>query len=123
VSAARALFWASGAATAWVLVGYPAALALLPRRPRAPGDDLPRVSGVIAAYREREELAAKLRSLDEQDYPADRLQLIVVVDEDRETADLARGRGPTPWCCSPRSAAASPRRSTAGSAPPMVTWC
>ena len=33
VSIARALFWTSGAATAWVLAGYPAALGLLPRRP------------------------------------------------------------------------------------------
>jgi cellulose synthase/poly-beta-1,6-N-acetylglucosamine synthase-like glycosyltransferase len=94
VNAARALFWASGAATAWVLVGYPAALALLPRRPWRPGEDLPRVSVVIAAYREREELAAKLRSLDAQDYPAERLQLVVVVDEDRETAELARAARP-----------------------------
>ena len=94
MSAARALFWSSAAAAGWVLVGYPAALALLPRRPWETGDDLPRVSVVIAAYREREELAAKLRSLEEQAYPADRLQLIVVVDEDRETADLARAARP-----------------------------
>ena len=33
VRIARALFWTSGAATAWVLAGYPAALGLLPRRP------------------------------------------------------------------------------------------
>lgn len=94
MSVARALFWSSAAATSWVLVGYPASLALLPRRPWETGDDLPRVSVVIAAYREREQLAAKLRSLDEQGYPADRLQLIVVVDEDRETAELARAARP-----------------------------
>lgn len=91
---AGALFWTSGAATAWVLAGYPAALGLLPRRPWAPGDDLPRVSVVIAAYREREELAEKLRALSDQDYPADRLQLVVVVDEDRTTAELAREARP-----------------------------
>ena len=45
---------------------------------------------VIAAYREREDLADKLRALAAQDYPADRLQVIVVVDEDRETAEIAR---------------------------------
>ncbi len=90
----RALFWASGATTAWVLVGYPAVLALLPRRPWEQGEELPRVSVIIAAYRERDELVAKLRSLDQQGYPADRLQVIVVVDEDRETADLARDAHP-----------------------------
>jgi poly-beta-1,6-N-acetyl-D-glucosamine synthase len=91
---ARALFWSSAAATAWVLVGYPALLALLPRRPWSSGDDMPRISVVIAAYREREELAEKLRSLADQDYPADRVQLVVVVDEDRETAELARDARP-----------------------------
>ena len=90
----RALFWASGATTAWVLVGYPAVLALLPRRPWEQGEELPRVSVIIAAYRERDELVAKLRSLDQQGYPADRLQVIVVVNEDRETADLARDAHP-----------------------------
>ena len=90
----RALFWGSAAGTGWVLAGYPAALSLLPRRPWRPGEELPRVSVVIAAYREREELAEKLRSLSLQDYPAERLQVIVVVDEDRETADLARQARP-----------------------------
>ena len=120
---ARALFWTSGAATAWVLAGYPAALGLLPRRPWTPGEDLPRVSVVIAAYREREQLAEKLRALSDQDYPADRLQLIVVVDEDRTTAELAREARADASCSSPRSAAASPRRSTGASRRPMATWC
>jgi hypothetical protein len=57
MSIARPLFWLSGAATAWVLVGYPAVLSLLPRRPWEAGDDLPRVTVIIAAYRGREELA------------------------------------------------------------------
>ena len=91
---ARPVFWLSGAATAWVLVGYPAVLSLLPRRPWEVGEELPRVTMIIAAYREREELAEKLRSLADQDYPADRLQVIVVVDEDRETAELARAARP-----------------------------
>lgn len=91
---ARPVFWLSGAATAWVLVGYPAVLSLLPRRPWEVGEELPRVTVIIAAYREREELAEKLRSLADQDYPADRLQVIVVVDEDRETAELARAARP-----------------------------
>lgn len=94
MSLARPVFWASGATVAWVLAGYPAVLALLPRRPWEPGDDLPRVSIIIAAYREREELAEKLTSLESQGYPADRLQLIVVVNDDRETADLARAARP-----------------------------
>jgi cellulose synthase/poly-beta-1,6-N-acetylglucosamine synthase-like glycosyltransferase len=77
-----------------VLVGYPATLALLPERRWDAGEELPRASVVIAAYREREDLAAKLRGIAEQDYPADRLQVIVVVDEDEETARLAREARP-----------------------------
>jgi poly-beta-1,6-N-acetyl-D-glucosamine synthase len=94
MSIARPLFWLSGAATAWVLVGYPAALALLPRRPWEVGEELPRVTVIIAAYREREELADKLRALEDQGYPTDRLQLIVVVDDDEQTAELARAARP-----------------------------
>jgi len=87
---ARTLFWTSLLGSGWVLVGYPAALSALPRRPWEPGELPRRTSVVIAAYREREDLAEKLRSLAAQDYPADRLQVIVVVDEDRETAEIAR---------------------------------
>ncbi len=95
MSIARPVFWLSGAATAWVLVGYPATLSLLLRRPWDAGDDLPRVTVIIAAYREREELAEKLRALEDQGYPADRLQLIIaVVDDDEETAELARAARP-----------------------------
>jgi cellulose synthase/poly-beta-1,6-N-acetylglucosamine synthase-like glycosyltransferase len=94
----RLLFWTGAGTSAWVLVGYPAALALLPERRwdvgGEVGEQLPRASVVIAAYREREELAAKLRAIGEQDYPADRLQLIVVVDDDEETARLAREARP-----------------------------
>lgn len=87
---ARAVFWASAGAAGWVLVGYPAALAALPRRSWTTGDRLPTVSVVVAAYREREELAEKLRSLDDQGYPPELMQVVVVVDEDVETAEAAR---------------------------------
>ena len=84
------VFWGSAAATGWILVGYPTSLAMLPRRPWSAGDELPRTSVVIAAYREREELAAKLRSLREQNVPAELIQVVVVIYEDEETARLAR---------------------------------
>jgi hypothetical protein len=68
---------------------------LLPARPtrRAEGT-LPSVTIVVPAYREREALAAKLAALAGLDYPADRLQIVVAVDEDPETAQLAEASSP-----------------------------
>ena len=90
----RALFWGSAGAAGWVLAGYPAWLALLPRRggdaaATAPGHE-PRVSIIVPAFREHEALAVKLRALRRVDYPADRLQVVVAVDEDERLAEVAR---------------------------------
>jgi biofilm PGA synthesis N-glycosyltransferase PgaC len=89
-----ACFWASAGAAGWVLAGYPAALLLLPRRPWAQGEDYPPVTIVITAYREREALREKLTALRELDYPGDRLQVVVAVDEDEEVARIARATRP-----------------------------
>jgi poly-beta-1,6-N-acetyl-D-glucosamine synthase len=89
-----ACFWGSAAAAGWVLGGYPVALSLLPRRPWAQADQSPTVTLVIAAYREREPLRDKLTALGELDYPFDRLQVIVAVDEDEEVARIARAAFP-----------------------------
>jgi glycosyltransferase involved in cell wall biosynthesis len=66
------------------------------RRPRAwrRGDDLPALTLVIPAFREREALAQKLRALEELDYPAELLQVVVPVDEDRELARIAKHASP-----------------------------
>jgi biofilm PGA synthesis N-glycosyltransferase PgaC len=87
--AAVACFWTCVAGCAWVLGGYPAMLALLPPRPWRTGDRLPRVTIVIPAYREREHLRRKLTAIHDLDYPDDRLEVIVAVDEDRELARIA----------------------------------
>lgn len=91
----RTAFWASSGVVGWVMVGYPATLAALPRRPWESDETFtPTVTLIVAAFRERELLAAKLRALSQLDYPADRLEVIVVVDEDEETAGLAREAWP-----------------------------
>jgi hypothetical protein len=94
VSARAAAFWASAAGASWVIAGYPALLALLPRRPWAAAEVEPRVSILIPAFREREALRAKLEALDSLDYPRDRLEVIVSVDEDRELAEIAAAAYP-----------------------------
>lgn len=92
--AAAACFWSCAAATAWVLVLYPAALLLLPRRRWARDQAEPTVSVVVPAHDEREPLAEKLASLAELDYPSERLQLIVVSDGSAAIAALARKEAP-----------------------------
>src|SRR6184192_3279429 len=95
----RILFWFSSALVGWVLAGYPAVLALLPRRPlrsRSDGaegsnksddrSELPSVTIIVPTYCEHDRLAGKLQTLTELDYPDDRLQVVVVSDGDPELA-------------------------------------
>ncbi|MEA2426537.1 MAG: hypothetical protein QOF37_165, partial [Thermoleophilaceae bacterium] len=89
MSLRAASFWGSSLASGWIVAGYPAALALLPSRPWRQGDAEPSVTLIVPAYREREALEAKLRALTGLDYPSERLQVIVAVDEDRELAAVA----------------------------------
>lgn len=91
---ARALFTAGAAGAAWVVVGYPLALAALPRRPIRDGDELPNVTIVVPAYREHDSLPAKLAALDALDYPADRRRIVVAVDGDALLATRARAALP-----------------------------
>ena len=121
LSARAASFWGSAAGAGWVLVGYPLALMLLPERRWSQGDGDPPVSILIPAYREREALRDKLRALSELDYPADRLQVIVTVDEDEELAQIARDARPDATCCSPPSEPARRPPSAVASRPPAAT--
>jgi hypothetical protein len=103
---ARALLWISAALIAWTQVGYALLLALL--RPGAAaggtapaaarGSALPRVSLIVAAYREQEVIAAKVANALALDWPRERLELIVAVDGSAEpgadaTAERARAAG------------------------------
>jgi poly-beta-1,6-N-acetyl-D-glucosamine synthase len=79
----------------YVFVGYPALMAFLAAvRPRPVADDpffTPEVSLIVAAYDEAEVIDAKLRDVAQLDYPAERLQVIVVADGSRDdTAERAR---------------------------------
>ena len=86
----EACFRGSVAAAGWVLAGYPLTLLLLPRREWVRDEQAtPTVSILVPAYREREALRDKLLALAQLDYPPDRLQVIVTVDEDEELARIA----------------------------------
>ena len=83
------------AGSAWVLGGYPLALSALRARPwRSDHAHLPSVSLLVPAFREREALRHKLEALGELDYPRERLEVIVLADEDRELERVAREARP-----------------------------
>lgn len=88
-----ALFWVCAIAVVYPYLGYPAILWLLARSKRAfpehaDGDDaLPHVSLMISAYNEEDVLDAKLRNARALDYPADRLQIVVVSDASSDKTD------------------------------------
>ena len=97
----RALFWIPVALLAWAQAGYGLFLAALRRAgapawtPPAPGADRPRVTLVIAAYREEAVIADKVANALALDWPRERLQVIVAVDggaEEEADRTAARAR-------------------------------
>lgn len=91
---ARTVFAVGASGAAWVLAGYPLALRALPERPWRRADDTPPFTIVIPAFNEHEGLRLKLEALAQLDYPPERLQVIVAVDEDRELAAIAHRARP-----------------------------
>ncbi len=97
---ARLLFWLSAALLAWTQALYGPFLALLRRlsgdapAPPAVQGVYPRVSLIVAAYREEEVIAARVANALALDWPRDRLELIVAVDGGGDaTAERARAAG------------------------------
>lgn len=85
----------SAAALGYVYVAYPLLLWLMVRvrgaRPVHKGPGLPRVSLIISAFNEAPTIAGKLRNSLALDYPADRLEIVVVSDaSDDGTDDIVR---------------------------------
>lgn len=100
----RALFWIPVALLAWAQVGYGLFLAALRRlgapawEPAGPRGSRPRVTLIVAAYREEAVIAAKVENALALEWPRDRLELIVAVDGGAEpgadaTAERARAAG------------------------------
>jgi hypothetical protein len=97
----RALFWISAALLAWAQAGYGLFLAALRRlgapafEPPGPDGTRPRISLIVAAYREEAVIAAKLANALALDWPREKLELIVAVDGGAEPdadATAARAR-------------------------------
>lgn len=81
-----ALFWLSAAIVAYAYVLYPLfARILADRRGKPPaiepdGTALPRIAVLIAAHNEAHRIASRVENVLAQDYPADRLSVVVVSD-------------------------------------------
>lgn len=83
------LFWASLALVTYTYAGYPLVVWLLSRRRERQTTDgtnihnnspLPRVSIVIAAYREESVILERLNNLAKLDYPSDQLEILIGCD-------------------------------------------
>lgn len=78
---------------AYAYVGYPLVVRwLVPRRPlpalpEADESDLPRVAVLIAAYNEANVIEARVTNALEQDYPADKLEVLVISDGSDDGTD------------------------------------
>ncbi len=89
----RILFWASLVQLAYTYAGYPVLIGVLGRfRAKAwkKGDELPKVSLIIAAWNEAGIIGQKLENALGLDYPRDRLEIILASDgSDDGTAAIA----------------------------------
>ncbi len=89
------LFWAALALAAYPYAGYPLLLAILPPRRRtaaADAADLPALSVLVAARNEQSKIAGRIEDLLSQDYPAERLEIVVVSDASTDGTDAIVGR-------------------------------
>lgn len=92
------LFWIAATLVGYSYLGYPAWLWMRSRwspRPVRRGSALPSVSAVMVVRNEEELIARKMENLLSLDYPADKLEVVVVSDgsSDRTAAILAQYSG------------------------------
>ena len=89
------VFWCCALALGYIYAGYPLLCALLARvlgrRPLAAAtvqdEDLPRVSVITAAFNEAAHIGATITNKLAQDYPRDRLEVLVVSDASEDRTD------------------------------------
>ena len=84
-SIASVVFWISATLLFFAYLGYPLLMALLAlgkgRPPGRPATDHPTVSVVLVAHNEGPRIVGRLENLLTSDYPAERLEVIVVSDD------------------------------------------
>lgn len=89
----KIIFWIAAIAFLTPIALYPVSLWLLShmRKVRLPGSAIPSATMVISAYNERDVIGDKIRNALYLDYPADRLDIMVISDaSDDGTDDIVR---------------------------------
>jgi cellulose synthase/poly-beta-1,6-N-acetylglucosamine synthase-like glycosyltransferase len=84
------LFWLSGLLIIYIYVGYPLILRYLPKRTaitQAAINELPKVTVIIPAYNEAAVVQKTITNKLQQDYPAEKLEVLVVSDESEDDTD------------------------------------
>jgi cellulose synthase/poly-beta-1,6-N-acetylglucosamine synthase-like glycosyltransferase len=87
---AEVLFWTSLAVLVWTQLAYPlfaAVLARLRGRPVRKADFTPAVTVIVAAHNEETVIRRRLQNLLDQDYPADRFEIVVASDASTDRTD------------------------------------
>lgn len=90
------VFWLSFGLVAHAYVGYPCLVNMLARRRgQAPLEraTFPPLTVVVAAHDEQARIAGRIRDILAQDYPADRLRILVVSDGSRDGTEHAAAVG------------------------------
>ena len=126
------VFWLSVGLIVYAHAGYPVLLGLMAalrghrstrRDRRAPDDELPTVSVIVAAYAEEDVIAERVANIRALDYPPQLIELIVACDgSPDETASRAERRRCRPACWSFRAGARSGPRTPPSSAPARRSW-
>ncbi len=84
------LFWLSALLIVYIYIGYPILLRYLPKRPPVQSaglNELPIVTILIPAFNEAAVIGQTIQNKLSQDYPSDRLEIIVISDESEDATD------------------------------------
>ncbi|HZD92786.1 MAG TPA: glycosyltransferase family 2 protein [Candidatus Sulfotelmatobacter sp.] len=87
---ARGLFWAAASLLVYVYVGYPLLLALIAffvRKRRLEAGYCPQISLLIAAYNEEAAIEKKIQQTLALEYPADKIEVLVLSDCSTDRTD------------------------------------
>lgn len=85
------LFWLCSLLVGYIYVGYPLLLKFLPQLPKNnstnPFEDLPKVTVLIPAFNEEKHIQHTINNKLASNYPANKLQIIVISDESEDKTD------------------------------------
>jgi cellulose synthase/poly-beta-1,6-N-acetylglucosamine synthase-like glycosyltransferase len=83
------VFWTSLILLIYVYMGYPLLLNILPKNKIVEGEfeELPSVTVIIPAFNEENVIAATIQNKLDQNYPKDKVSIIVVSDESEDETD------------------------------------